>query len=65
MFGKLRGRIARSVLAAVLFGCLLGCEPTVPEGKFACIVDTDCPPDMVCRVPPGRCYLTREPTDGG
>jgi hypothetical protein len=44
--------------------CLLAaCTPTLPEGRFACAADEDCPEEMVCRAARGRCYFT--PVDGG
>jgi hypothetical protein len=44
--------------------CLLAaCTPTLPEGRFACASDEDCPEEMVCRAARGRCYFT--PVDGG
>ncbi len=35
---------------------LFACEPAVPEGRFACERDEDCPEEMVCRAPAQRCY---------
>lgn len=50
----------------LIAGLLGGCEPTIPEDTFACETDTDCPPDMVCRPGPDRCFSTLEPLpDGG
>lgn len=36
----------------------LACEPVVPEGRFACTTDEDCPDEMVCRGNVSRCYST-------
>lgn len=53
-------------LLALIAGLLGACEPSIPEGVFDCETDADCPPDLVCRDGPQRCYLTREPVpDGG
>lgn len=35
---------------------LVACTPIVPEGRFACLTDDDCPDEMVCRPERGRCY---------
>jgi hypothetical protein len=45
------------------------CEPEIPEGRFACTADEDCPPGLVCRTNVARCYASAEaerpPPDGG
>ena len=43
---------------AFLFLFAIACEPTVPEGRYQCETDDDCPEEMVCRVEVNRCYLT-------
>ncbi len=51
-------RLALSAFA--LSALSLGaCTPVVPEGRFACLTDDDCPDEMVCRAERGRCYATR------
>ncbi len=40
------------------------CTAEVPEGRFACSDDTDCPPDWSCW-PDARCYSVRALIDGG
>ncbi|MCZ7682752.1 MAG: hypothetical protein M5U28_29745 [Sandaracinaceae bacterium] len=59
-------RLALSAFA--LSALALGaCTPVVPEGRFACLTDDDCPDEMVCRTERGRCYATRAdagPRDG-
>lgn len=48
-------------VAVSLLLCLLGaCEPIVPQGRFACATDEDCPDEMVCRSSRGRCYATED-----
>jgi hypothetical protein len=38
---------------------LLGaCTPTIPEGRFVCSDDDDCPMEMVCRTNVRRCFTT-------
>ncbi len=49
----------RLLLAALLSLLALGCEPTVPEGRFACDTDEDCPDEMVCRLERHRCFVTQ------
>lgn len=48
-------------LAFLLVLVGLGCEPTIPEGRFECVVDEDCPPLLICDVRNERCYRP----DGG
>lgn len=66
----------RRAAVSLLVFALGACEPTVPEGRFACDTDDDCPDEMVCRPSRGRCYLTHgdagpagedagRPTDAG
>lgn len=61
-------RYAR-VGALALGLALFGCQPQITEGRFGCVVDEDCPPELVCRPEIGRCYLTRldagPPRDAG
>ena len=62
-------RLRRALLALPLLAALGGCEAKIPEGRFACESDEDCPPGLVCRPERARCYETRsdpEPRpDGG
>jgi hypothetical protein len=46
----------RSALLGAPLAVLLAlqCVPTVPEGRFRCELDIDCPPNMKCR--DQRCY---------
>lgn len=46
---------------------LVACEATIPEGRFACESDADCPEGMVCRPERLRCFstLADENPDGG
>jgi len=39
----------------------LGCEASIPEQRFECDSDTDCPPEQRCDVARNRCHLP----DGG
>lgn len=54
---------ARLALLVLLGALALGCEPTIPEGRFACVADDDCPPGLVCRENLARCYRTATPDD--
>lgn len=56
-------RPMRRALLAILIGSglCLGCEPSIPEGVFACASDDDCPPGWVCRESNDRCYTTADP----
>ena len=38
---------------------VLACEPQIPEGRFSCATDEDCPPALVCRANVSRCYATQ------
>lgn len=52
------------VLAFLLFApAAIGCEADIPEGRFGCTADDDCPPEMVCRTNVARCYRPRAPDD--
>jgi hypothetical protein len=57
------------LLVTTLLFASLGCEPTVPEGRFACQSDADCPDEMVCRPQVRRCYRSHAdagtPSDAG
>lgn len=60
----------RRAAFSLLVFALSACEPVVPEGRFACETDDDCPDEMVCRPSRGRCFLTRSdsgppPEDAG
>ena len=62
----LAGMFAR-LLALAALALAAGCQPTIPEGRYACAVDEDCPPEFVCRAS-ARCYRTRADAgaaDGG
>ncbi|HJL16188.1 MAG TPA: hypothetical protein RMH99_11050 [Sandaracinaceae bacterium LLY-WYZ-13_1] len=48
----------RTLLFGLLVVLLGGCEPVIPEGRFACVEDDDCPPGQVCRTRVSRCYET-------
>lgn len=50
-------RLCASIL---VFGLFTACAATVPEGRFACEGDDDCPDEMVCRTDVQRCYATRD-----
>lgn len=57
-----------SAPALVLLLSLAACEPTVPEGRFACETDEDCPDELVCRTRVRRCFSTQVdagPSDSG
>ena len=41
-------------IALALF--TLACEAVIPEGRYACTSDEDCPDEMVCRTHVSRCY---------
>lgn len=41
-------------IATVMLMSLPGCAPIIPEGRFGCEADLDCPPGLVCRAD-GRC----------
>lgn len=53
----------------LLLVSLASCEARVPEGRFACEDDGDCPAEMVCRSPEQRCFSSshdaRQQDDGG
>lgn len=49
----------RLMLVICLLG--LGCTPSIPEGRFECDVDEDCPPAFHCDTRVNRCYAP----DGG
>ncbi len=51
----------RALTAACLILIALGCEASVPDGRFACDVDDDCPPGQRCDLDRDRCHLP----DGG
>ncbi|MBX3274096.1 MAG: hypothetical protein KF729_27770 [Sandaracinaceae bacterium] len=44
-----------------LFALTSACTPAIPDGRFACAADDDCPPGQRCALPRGRCHLP----DGG
>lgn len=58
----LAGMFAR-LLALSMLALAAGCQPTIPEGRYVCTVDEDCPPEFVCRTRSSRCYSTE--TDAG
>ena len=44
-----------------VFGLLCSfCQTQIPEGRFACDADSDCPPQMSCRDSTGRCHPIAE-----
>lgn len=45
-------------LAFVVVASALGCEANIPEGRFTCGSNEDCPPGLVCRTNVSRCYET-------
>lgn len=62
----MRRVMARRWLALLLLvsaAAVTGCEAEIPEGRFGCLADEDCPPEMVCRTNVARCYRTRAPDD--
>lgn len=42
-----------------------GCEIDVPEGRYRCDGDEQCPPDLVCDLSRNRCYRDLPARDGG
>lgn len=51
-------RLPRVVLWVLVSLPLVACEATIPEGRFACEADADCPEGMVCRPERLRCFST-------
>ncbi len=51
---------ALAVLALTLSA--LGCTPSIPDGRFECDRDEDCPPGQRCELALERCYA---PDSGG
>ena len=39
----------------------VGCEASIPDGRFECVADSDCPPGQRCDVERERCVYP----DGG
>jgi hypothetical protein len=60
-----RSGILAAMRRALAFALWLfaACSPTLPEDRFACRTDEDCPEEMVCRTARGRCFFT--PADAG
>ena len=59
----------RAVIAScVVFG-LLACKADIPDGKYVCVMDGDCPHGFVCRPRSTDsklfCYLEDTAPDGG
>ena len=48
-------------LALLICLLALGCTPSIPEGRFECDTDEDCPPAFHCETTVDRCYAP----DGG
>jgi len=46
----------RALIVATLLLWTSECEPTIPEGRFECDTDADCPPGQVCQLEDDRCY---------
>jgi len=49
-------RMFRALIVATLLLLASECEPDVPEGRFDCDTDADCPPGQVCAPANDRCY---------
>ncbi|MFK7990589.1 MAG: hypothetical protein AB8I08_31495 [Sandaracinaceae bacterium] len=61
-------RLSRIALCVLVSLPLVACEATIPEGRFACEADADCPEGMVCRPERSRCFSTladEDEADGG
>jgi hypothetical protein len=56
--------LAFGLFAASALVLASACTPTVPEGRFGCETDEDCPDEMVCRLPRGRCYASEADAGG-
>jgi len=54
-------RLASILVVPAVMGLvsLTACEPTIPEGRFACESDEDCPDELVCRTRVRRCFSTQ------
>jgi hypothetical protein len=54
-------RLASILMVPAVMGLvsLTACEPTIPEGRFACESDEDCPDELVCRTRVRRCFSTQ------
>lgn len=48
----------RGLALTISLLALAACEPAIPEGRFACDNDGDCPHAMVCRTNVHRCFST-------
>jgi len=59
----LRAFVALAFVAPTLASAALtvGCEASIPEQRFECDVDADCPPGQVCDMTRDRCHFP----DGG
>jgi hypothetical protein len=50
------GTTVRFALVLLTLLGLIGCEARIPDGRFACETDGDCPPGQTCRIAVGRCF---------
>ena len=48
--------MVRALIVASLLLLASECEPDIPEGRFECDTDADCPPGQVCQLEDDRCY---------
>lgn len=65
--GNVRATCHHIARAVALFGLLVGCKATYPEGKIACEAASDCPSGWSCvqQGTQGRCYSPgAAPADG-
>jgi len=53
--------VSRVLLIVGLLLLALGCTPSIPEDRFACDTDEDCPPTFHCHLAVHRC----DAPDGG
>ena len=54
-------RLASMLMLPAVMGLvsLTACEPSIPEGRFACESDEDCPDELVCRTRVRRCFSSQ------
>jgi hypothetical protein len=52
-------RLASLSLLLMVLTWIPACEPSLPEGRFACEADEDCPDELVCRTRVRRCFSTQ------
>ena len=53
--------MSNQLFVALLSIAILGCSPTLQDGRFTCATNADCPTDFSCRA--GLCY--RGESDAG